>query len=247
MADIKLFNPFIDGLFFEITNRYGGVSSAPYDSFNFALHVGDNPLKVLENRMILAEKSDFLVENLLYMDQTHSDNIAVITDCAVNKIEDCDAMITHQKNIPLMVMVADCIPILLYDPVKKVIGVAHAGRNGTFKEIAKKTVLKMKETFDVKVSDLLVYLGPSIHACCYEVGSEIAEIVIKNFGEKYIKIVEQRWFLDLQHMNLDQLMDIGVQKEHIETSLICTCCDKDYFSYRREGVTGRFSGIIKLR
>lgn len=237
-----IFTPYEDSLFCTVTSRYGGVSPAPYDSLNLALHVGDDVKNVLENRALISQKHHFLVENLIFMDQTHSPNIEVIKDSACNKIENCDALITNVKNIPLMVMVADCIPILLYDPQEQVIAVVHAGRNGTFKQIAKKTVLKMMHEFGCIASNILVYFGASIHECCYEVGPEIACGV----PEKYCKKRDEKWYLDLQSINVDQLLGVGITQEHLEIADICTCCDKDYFSYRREGVTGRFAGIMKL-
>ena len=237
-----IFTPFEDSLFFTVTSRYGGVSKAPYGSLNLALHVEDKPQNVLENRTIVADKYNFSVENLIYMEQTHSANIAIIKDSSINRVENCDALITNVKNIPLMVMVADCIPILLYDPTKNVIAVVHAGRNGTFNEIGKKSVLKMVKEFGCSVADILVYLGASIHSCCYEVGVEIAQLV----DAKYIEKRDEKWYLDLQSMNVDQLHSIGIETKHIEVASTCTCCDLDYFSYRREGVTGRFAGIMKL-
>lgn len=238
-----LFTKYEDKLFFTVTSRYGGVSKKPYDSLNLALHVGDSAKNVLENRTIVADKHNFLFQNLIYMDQTHSANIAVIKDSAINKIENCDALITNVKNIPLMVMVADCIPILLYEPRKNVIAVIHAGRNGTFNEISKKTIIKMIDEFGCCEKEILAYMGASIHECCYEVGQEIAKLV----DEKYLTKRDERWYLDLHNMNFNQLLSIGVLKENIEISSTCTCCDEDYFSYRREGVTGRFAGIIKLK
>jgi YfiH family protein len=235
-----IFTSYENSLFFTVTSRYGGISETPYDSLNLALHVKDNPKNVLVNRTRVSQKHNFLVENLIYMEQTHSVNISIIKDCSVNRIENCDALITNVKNIPIMVMVADCIPILLYDPKKSVIAVVHAGRNGTFNEIAKKSVLKMVEVFGCETSDILVYLGASIHKCCYEVGIEIARLVDDKYSEKR----DEKWYLDLHSMNVDQLDSVGIK--NIEISSICTCCDKDYFSYRREGITGRFAGIMKL-
>ncbi len=226
-----------------MTSRIGGVSKAPYDSLNLALHVNDDPLKVLENRVITSKKYGFDIQNLIYMEQTHGDNITIIRDSAINKIEDCDALITNVKNIPLMVMVADCLPILFYDKTQKVIAVAHAGRGGTIKEISKKTVLKMIEEFGSRASDILVYIGASIGKCCYEVGYEI----VQNISREYIEKRDEKYYLDLQSMNTNQLLSVGIKKKHIEISQVCTCCDKEYFSYRRDGVTGRFAGILKLR
>jgi YfiH family protein len=236
---VKLFDFYQDKLFYKISSRYGGVSDTPYDSLNLALHVGDNPKDVLENRTILSKNSNFYLDNLIYMDQTHGDNIEIIKDSSINRIQNCDALITNVKNIPIMVMVADCIPIMIFDPVKEIVAVVHAGRNGTFKEIVKKTILKMQSNVD----DILVYMGASIDQCCYEIGNELSEIVIKSFGQKYIK----EGFLDLKQMNYDQVTSIGVKEKNIEISPICTCCNKDYFSYRREGKTGRFAGLMMLR
>lgn len=238
-----IFTPFEDELFFTITSRYGGVSEAPYNSLNLALHVGDNALKVLENRALSAKKYGFYIENLIYMDQVHGCNIEVIKDCSVNKIENCDSVITNLKNIPLMVMVADCIPILFFDKVKKVIGVAHAGRNGTLKEISKKTILKMGSEFNSCADDILVYLGASIGQCCYEVGEEIANIV----DSRYIQNRDGEFYLNILSMNIHQMQSVGIKEENIQMQGICTCCDKNYYSYRREGITGRFAGILKLK
>ncbi len=242
-----IFEPFTDKLFCAVSNRHGGVSPAPCDTLNLALHVGDDPKNVLQNRIILAEEFGYLAENLIYMDQTHSDHIAVIEDTAVNKTPDTDAIITNQRNIPLMVMVADCIPLMLYDPVRSVIAAVHAGRNGTFKAIASKTVQKMQEAFKSDPADILTAMGPAIHVCCYEVGADLADITRKSFGEKYIYDREGSTYLDLQQLNFDQLTDAGVQPEHIEITPLCTACNSDYFSYRREGTTGRFAGVIKLK
>ena len=238
-----IFEKHQEKLFYKITNRFGGVSKAPYDSLNLALHVGDNPINVLKNRSLFARENDFYIDNLIFMEQTHGDNIQIIKDSSINHIKNCDSLITNVKNIPLMVMVADCIPILLYDPVKSVISVVHAGRNGSFKEIVKKTVLKMVDEFDVDASDILVHLGASISKCCYEVGKEIAGISKKS----YIESRDTKLYLDLQSMNEDQLLSVGISKNNIEISPTCTCCDKDYFSYRREGITGRFAGLLWIK
>jgi len=237
---LTLFTKYEKELFFTVTSRYGGVSQKPYESLNLALHVEDNPKDVLQNRTILTKKHNLILQNLIYMEQTHSANIAIIKDSSQNRIKNCDGLITDVKNIPLMVMVADCIPILFYEPKKQVIAVAHAGRNGTFNEISKKTILKMKDEFGCKADDILVYLGASIHGCCYEVGEEIARLV----DDKYVEKREESWYLDLQSMNVEQLKSVDVTS--IEVSEICTCCNEDYFSYRREGTTGRFAGILKL-
>jgi len=247
LMQFELFAPFEKKLFCEITNRHGGVSPKPYDTLNLALHVGDNSLNVLKNRTIVAQKYDYLAENLIYMEQTHSDNIHIVEHSGYNKIENCDALITNQKNIPLMVMVADCIPVMIYDPCHEVVAAVHAGRNGLFKEIAPKTIQKMQEQFGTSPHEVYVALGPSIHPCCYEVGEDLADITQKSFGKKYIQTRGGKQYLDLQQMNFDQLTNTGIPKANIEVSAICTSCNQNYFSYRRDGTTGRFAGIIKLK
>ena len=243
---MSIFRAYHKELFADFSDRWGGVSNPPYHELNLALHVKDNPLDVLKNREILAKKFNFYIENLIYMDQTHSDNIQIINDTFTNKIDNCDGIITNKPNIPLMVMVADCIPVLLYDREKKVIGAVHAGRNGTFKSISKKAVNIMIKEFESNPKDIVVSLGPSIKECCYEVGEDLADIAKKSFGEKYVIKRGGSFYLDLQTLNLDQLKSVGVKEENIEISSVCTCCDKNYFSYRRDGVTGRFAGVIKL-
>ncbi len=243
----EIFKPFKEKLLCFQSDRHGGVSQAPYDTLNLALHVGDNPKNGIENRVLLSQKAGFEIKNLIYMDQVHSNHIEVIEHAMVNKIDSCDGVLTKETNIPLLVMVADCIPIVFYDPVKHIVGVAHAGRNGTFQKIATQIVERMRDEFGSNPKDLLVAMGTSIHSCCYEVGEEIVSIVTANFGDKYLEIRDGRYYLDLQTMNLDQLLEAGVLREHIEISSVCSCCDKNYFSYRRDGITGRFGIVAMLR
>jgi len=243
---VKVFREFykdVDALF---TDRWGGVSKPPYDELNLALHVGDDPLDVLRNREILSDKANFYIDNLIYMDQTHSDHIKVIKDTFTNKQDDCDSIVTNLPNIPLMVMVADCIPILMYDKEKRVIAAVHAGRNGTFLNIAPKTVSIMIKKFGSNPKDIYIAMGPGIRSCCYEVGEDLANICEKSFGKKYVIKKDKSFYLDLQTLNQDQLIKEGIDPQKIDISKTCTSCDKNYFSYRRDGVTGRFAGVIKL-
>ncbi len=237
-------NPQILAVF---TNKFGGISHPPYNSLNIATHVGDKNEDVLKNRKILAKKLNFKIENLATMEQVHQNNIEVIVPQTDRKILRCDGIITNAKNIPLMVMVADCIPILLYDPVTMAIGAVHAGRNGTFLKIIQKAILKMQSEFKSNPKDILISLGTAINRCCYEIDESLANITIKNFGKKYIEIREKKYYLNLQLLNLDQLLEMKIQKENIQIDQKCSCCDTNYFSYRREKNTGRFAGIIMIR
>ncbi len=208
---------------------------------NIAFHVTSNHQEVIKNRETIASKYDFNINNMRYMEQTHGDNVYIITKNSPLCISDCDAIITNEANIPLMVMVADCIPILMFDNKKGVIAAIHAGRNSTFLKIVPKTALIMMEKFDCKANDIKAIFGPSIHKCCYEVNEELRNIVRSSFGKEFI--VGQN--IDLQGINEMLLNKIGIN--NVERTEICTfCSSKKYFSYRLNKNCGRFAGIIEL-
>lgn len=210
---------------------------------NIAYHVNDDKTAVQKNRAALSSKYKVNIENLRYMNQTHGCNIRVLDKKSQFCLDDCDALITNKPDIPLMVMVADCIPILIYDDTIGVVAAVHAGRNSTFLQIAQKTVLKMIKDFGCQSEDIKVDLGPSIQKCCYEVSTELVEIVKKSFGEQFVN----KRLIDLQGINKKQLLDSGVKEENINISNICTkCSNEDYYSYRLDNKCGRFSGIITI-
>jgi len=223
---------------YHFTDRYGGVSTLPYDSLNLAFYVGDNQANVIKNRTTLRKRLN--LQNIVWMEQVHKDNIQTISSPQSKPIPACDAIITDQPNIALAVMVADCIPILMFDSKCKIIAAIHAGRNGTFLQIAPKTVKVMQKEFGCLPADIQVIMGPSIHNCCYEIRDELVAIVEKNFGKSYVN----GRMLNLQKLNHNQLIKANVSKDNIKISSICTCCNPNYFSYRREKTTGRFAGVI---
>ena len=209
---------------------------------NLAFHVEDNEINVIKNRKNLALKLGYNYEDLVYMNQVHSANIIVVDENSPKLIDDCDAIITRSKNLPLMVMVADCIPILMFDSKQGVVAAIHAGRNSTFLEISKKTASFFIEKFSSNPEDIRVILGASIQKCCYEVSDELSKIVENSFGKEFV----ENNYIDLQGINKKQLNDLGIK--NIEISNICTKCgDKSYFSYRKDKKTGRFAGIIILK
>ena len=213
------------------------------DDGNIAFHVNDDKNNVQKNRLLLSKTYNFDISHLRYMNQTHGDNIQVVSQSSKFCLDNCDALITNELNLPLMVMVADCIPILMYDEKKKVIAAIHAGRNSTFLNIAKKTALKMNKLFACNVKDIKVNLGPSIQKCCYEVSKELEDIVIKSFGSEFTN----NRYINLQEINKKQLVDIGLKKDNITISSICTkCSNENYFSYRQNNKCGRFAGVITL-
>ncbi|MBD3824758.1 MAG: peptidoglycan editing factor PgeF [Epsilonproteobacteria bacterium] len=231
------------------TKRHSGVSLAPYSERNLAFHVGDDESHVLQNHAALACEMGYERERLVHMNQIHSADVYVLKEGdSFDTKPTCDALVTNIPQTPLMVMVADCSPTLFFDPVQKVIAVAHAGRAGAFKNIIAKTIEIMACEYGSKAQDIVVSIGPSIGECCYEVGEEIAKEA-DGLGLGYaITIREGRCHLDVNAILLRQLLACEIKKESIEVQNICTCCNtQDYFSYRGEGETGRFAGVIYLR
>lgn len=208
---------------------------------NLAYHVGDEKSNVDKNRKALALKYKYDYTKLVSMNQTHGNNVQIVTSSSPRIIDDCDGLITNEKDLPLMVMVADCIPILLHDEKNGVIAAIHAGRNSTLLKIVDVTINKMKENFNTNPLDIKAILGPSIQVCCYEVSIELANIVKKSFGSQFVKNRN----IDLQAINKELLKQQGVIK--IEDFTICTKCTSNvHYSYRKNNKTGRFAGIIKL-
>ena len=220
-------------VFYSFTDKNDG---------NLAFHVEDNEINVIKNRKNLALKLGYNYEDLVYMNQIHSANIIVVDENSPKLVDNCDSIITRSKNLPLMVMVADCIPILMFDSKQGVIAAIHAGRNSTFLEISKKTAEVFIEKFSSNPEDINVVFGASIQKCCYEVSEDLSKIVENSFGKEFV----ENNYIDLQGINKKQLNDLGIK--NIEISNICTKCgDKSYFSYRKDKKTGRFAGIIILK
>ena len=235
-------------LTFAFTTKEGGVSHSPYSSLNLAFHVGDKELDVEKNHQILADKLHYRKENLIHMKQIHSAKVVKVDkNLTFNTPPTCDALITDNKKIPLMVMVADCSPILFYDDVKKVIAVAHAGRQGAFLNIVKNVIDAFKESYDSNPKDIVVSVGASICQNCYEVNQEIYnEAVDLGYGLALLK-KDKRYFLDIRFILKMQFKENGIKEENIEISNECSSCsNENYFSYRADGITGRFSGLIMM-
>lgn len=209
---------------------------------NLAYHVNDIKSNVDKTRLTMAKKYDFDLNKLFYMNQVHGNNVVIVDENSPKLIDNCDGIITKEKNLTLMVMVADCIPILFMDKIKGVIAAVHAGRNSTFQKIAQVAALKMIEQLGCKAENIEVILGPSIQKCCYEVNTQMVKIVETSFGKEFTN----GRLIDLQGINKKLLTDIGIK--NINISNICTkCSGKDFFSYRVDKTCGRFAGIITIK
>jgi len=233
------------------TTRMGGISKSPYESLNLGFHVGDKSKDVTDNHRLLAEEMGYELSLLVHMKQIHSDKI-VIVDPSQHDFEhppECDALLTNQNGIPLMVMVADCTPVLFYDAQKRIIGVAHAGRSGALQGIVPKTLQKMQTHFKSRLQDIQVVLGPSIGSCCYEINKEIAKEVIEKGYDVSTVVKQGRYYLNVNSIIHKQLQEIGLNKQQIEDFTVCNACEhKSYFSYRADTQrTGRFAGVMMLK
>lgn len=224
----------------HFTNRHGGVSKTPYSSNNLAFHVGDNPLHVKQNRSLTCKELGIESSVLISMNQVHGTNIVNIDKSTITSPPQCDGILTNKSQLALMVQCADCTPVLLYAPDVGAIGALHAGRAGAFGGIVPKAIEKLACDFGANKSALHVWIGPAIGVCCYEIDGEVLEYAKEHFGN----FVNEKK-LDIAGIILEQLRQDGVQNIHHDKT--CTMCNKDYFSYRREGQTGRQGGIIMLR
>ena len=208
---------------------------------NLSYLVDDLKQNVDKNRQTVANIMEYKDEDLVYMNQVHGNNVQIVDINSPKLIENCDGIITKEKNLPLMVMVADCIPILFFDEIQGVIAAVHAGRSSTFLKIAQITANKMINELGCNANNIKVIFGPSIHSCCYEVSDELLNIVKTSFGEKFC--IGKN--IDLQGINIKLLEEVGIR--HINVSNICTkCSNEPFFSFRKNPKTGRFAGIISL-
>jgi YfiH family protein len=244
-----------------VTTRAGGLSEGCYESLNLGLRCGDDPPVVIDNRAQLSLLTGAFPDLPTFGKQVHGNRVAVVTGDLIGSgasdadtaIPDTDAMITDIPDVPLVVLVADCCSVSLYDPVHRAIGTAHAGWRGTVAGIAAATVDKMRGEFGSDPADLLAGIGPSIGVCCYEVGDE----VVDRLRDSYPDLVEQllttpagatRPHFDLWNANRLMLSRAGVPDPKIETAGVCTSCRTDlFYSHRAEhGRTGRFGCLIML-
>ena len=223
------------------TSRAGGVSAAPYDSFNLGTHVGDDAADVAANRARLAQILGLPEERFVWMEQLHTNTVTLIDGPSATPVEATDALVTREKNLALCVLVADCTPVLLSDHTAGVIGAAHAGRMGARNGIVKNTVEAMVG-LGAEPSRIQVLLGPAAAGESYEVPEGMALDVEKHLPGSRTRTKKGTSGIDVRAGLVRQLMSLGVT--HIDADPRDTITDKDFFSHRREGVTGRQAGVI---
>jgi YfiH family protein len=195
----------------------------------------------------LAEKFDLSADRIYLPVQEHTNKVHIIE--AGSKPVVADAVITSTKNLLIGVLVADCVPVLLYDREGEVIGAVHAGWRGTAGRILPDAIEMMRERFRSSPANISVAIGPSIGQCCYEVGEDVRERVMDATGDGGVFLMKnEKCFADLSFANKIQALDAGVPEESIWLSGECTCCNpKKYHSYRYSGEkAGRQGGFIGM-
>lgn len=225
------------------TSRAGGVSRAPYESFNLGTHVGDLPEDVAENRRRLAKSLDMSSERFVWMEQVHSNTVTVLNEPQSEPIPTTDALVTTCPNLVLGVLVADCTPVLLSDHEAGVVAAVHAGRLGARNGIVPRTVERML-TLGATAQHIHALLGPAAAGSSYEVPLELAEDMEAHLPGSKTKTSWGTWGVDIRRGLVAQLSELGITA--IDVDPRDTITDENFFSYRREGTTGRQAGLVWL-
>lgn len=226
-----------------VSDRAGGVSAAPYDTFNLGAGVGDDSSAVAANRLRLASRLGLAPNRLVWMSQVHGTRVTAVDGPVRGALPDTDALVTGTAGLALVVLVADCVPVLCADAAAGVVGVAHAGRLGAAAGIAVRTVETMVE-HGARLDRIDVLLGPAICGRCYEVPASMRAEVEAALPGSGCDTAAGTPGLDLRAGIAGSLLAAGVPR--VVADPRCTAEDRRLFSYRRDGATGRQAGIAWL-
>lgn len=247
-------------LIHAFSSREGGVSSGYYSSMNLGLKTPDDFGNVKRNYEIFCDTIGVDVNQVVIANLNHEANIKNVTgkDAGAGLFrpfeeDSIDGLLTDEPGLVLTATFADCVPVFFYEPIKRIIGIAHSGWRGTAAGISGKMVERMVSDYGCNPDEIRVGIGPSIGVCCYEVDKDVCE----EFVELPF-LSEEGWFyrkdngkfdLNLWRIIYDNLLFAGVSKEHISVSGLCTCCNSDVlFSHRASrGKRGTMAGMICLK
>ena len=235
-----------------ISTRTGGMSPPPYESLNLSWTTGDKKETVLKNRKLFFGMFRKEEDDVVEMKQVHGDHVAVVGQAEKGTtVLERDAIITGTPGVVLLVKSADCVPILLIDPVKRVVGALHAGWRGTAAEIARLTIDHMEDYFGTRAENVVAGVGPSIGPCCYEIDTPVIN-AFNGFSYRdklFTKQYDDRANFNLWDANKFQLIERGVKEKNIEVAGICTKDNNNlFFSDRGLGKPGgRFGGVIFIK
>jgi YfiH family protein len=227
----------LPGVRFAVTDRYDGVSAAPYDSLNLATHVGDDPAAVAENRRRLGAAVGVPIT---WMDQVHGVTVAVVSQ-QLDPPPQADAQVTRTRGLALGVLVADCTPVLAADPAAGVVGVAHAGRNGLALGVVPALLAAMAQQ---GATDIVARVGASICGRCYPVPGELQDEVARAVPGARSVAADGSPSLEIAAGVVDQLTAAGASVDWLPE---CSVESPSLYSYRRDGgITGRYAGLVWL-
>ncbi len=238
-----------------ITTREGGVSGGCYKSMNLRFNCDDSRANVLENFKRAAALTGMDSSRLVISHQVHENVVRAVSDADAgngimfdNRFKSADGLITAESSLPLVTLYADCVPVLMLDKRLGVIASVHSGWKGTVKRIAAIAVHRMVFDYGSRAADILCAIGPSIQVCHFEVGDDVAEIFINEFGEDTVMKFGNRYHANMQRAIVKQLKETGIPEENIDDSGICTYCNSELlFSHRKtKGRRGNFGAFIEL-
>ncbi len=236
------------------TTRCGGVSKGCYSSMNLRTNSDDSPKNVQKNYSIICDELGIDKKRLVLSKQVHEANVHTVREDDIgngivfpNKLDSADALITDKRNVCITVFGADCVPLFFLDPKNGVIALAHSGWKGTVLRIGQRVVEKMVSDYGSQPSDILTAIGPSIQICHFEVGDDVAQKFISEFGNTTVKKYGDKYHADMQAAIKLQLREAGI--EHTDDSGICTYCNHELlFSHRKtQGRRGVMGGFLMLK
>jgi YfiH family protein len=223
------------------TTRAGGVSSAPFDTFNLGDHVGDSPAAVAANRTRLTRSIGLGDDRVVWMNQVHSDHVVVVDEPQTQAVDKTDALVTTTPRLALAVVTADCVPVLMADARAGVVAAVHAGRVGAQSGVVVRTVETMLGV-GAHADDISVLLGPAVSGRNYEVPDEMAAEVEAALPGSRTTTSKGTPGLDLRAGIARQLTTLGITAIDIDPR--CTVDDRSLFSHRRDAPTGRLASLV---
>lgn len=248
------------GIIHAFSTRIGGVSQGYFGAMNLSFSRGDEREAVIENHRRFARAVGYDETKLVCSDQVHKTEIRKVTkdDCGKGIIRESDiigtdGLVTNEPGIPLITYYADCVPLFFFDPVKKVVALAHSGWRGTVARIGEIMIRRMEEDYASKPEDILTAIGPSICKNCYEVSEDVASQFRDTFTEEESMHIlsennQGKYQLDLWKANEYILLHAGITKDHLSVTNLCTCCNETtLFSHRAtNGKRGNLGAVIML-
>ncbi len=224
-----------------VSTRLGGVSPEPF-GMNLSYSVGDDPRNVDANRERFFGHLNISREQLAIPKQCHSATVKRAD--APGSYAETDGLLTNKTNVWLVVSIADCTPVFVFDRSRNIVAALHAGWRGSMTGIVRRGLEMMKGEFDSDPADLYAFVGPSAGPCCYVVGSEVAV----RFEPAVVSRRNGSLYLDIKAESKRQLLEGGIPESQIEMSEYCTICNQQFHSYRRDkSRSGRMMGIIGLK